>query len=183
MTSRPGGQSRPGEHEGHGPPPARHSYPAHADRRNGRRAQAPPSFREAYAGLVSRLLALVLDALALAIVVPLVGTGVPGLWGALVLGPAPGWLQVSAGVLAALVPFGYFWLCWWAVGHTLGGALFGTAVRRPDGERLGPLRSAVRSLVGIALAPIWLAGLLYSVLDRRRRGLHDVLLGTVVLRA
>ena len=175
MTARPGERGEP-------PAPSEQDH-RHQDRHLRDHGHPPRLPRDAYAGLASRLLALAVDAVALAIVVPLVGTGVPGLWGALVVGPAPGWLQVCSGVLAALVPFGYFWLCWWTAGHTLGGALFGTAVRRPDGTRVGTARSAVRAAIGILLAPIWLVGLLYSVLDPRRRGLHDVLLSTVVRRA
>lgn len=144
-------------------------------------ASVPRLPRAAYAGLVSRILALAVDAALLAVVIPAIGAGGPALWGAIV-GSAPDWLRVCAGVLAAFVPFAYFWLCWCTAGRTLGGALIGTAVRRPDGTRLSTLRAAERAFVGLLFAPFWLAGLLFSVLDPRRRALHDVLLRTVVLR-
>lgn len=179
MTSLPGERGEP-------PAPSRHHHRPHdhhiTHHHIPHHGHAPRLAREAYAGLVSRLLALFVDAVLLAVVVSLVGNGVPTLWDA-VLGRAPEWLRVCAAVLAALAPFGYFWLCWCTAGCTLGGALLGTAVRRPDGTRVGTARAALRAAIGILLAPIWLVGLLYSVFDPRRRGLHDVLLSTVVRRA
>lgn len=146
-----------------------------------KQASVPRLPRDAYAGIVSRVLALAVDAVLIAIVAPAIGAGGPALWGAIV-GTAPDWLRVCAGIIAGLVPFAYFWLCWCTTGRTLGGALVGTAVRRPDGTRLSTLRAAERAFIGLLFAPFWLAGLLFSVLDPRRRALHDVLLHTVVLR-
>jgi len=135
----------------------------------------------AYAGIVTRLSALTVDALALAAVVPLVGTGVPALWSA-ATGDTPGWLRAGAQLVAAFVPPVYFALCWWGTGQTLGGLLFGTAVRRPDGARLSALRAVARAFAGLAAAPVWLAGMAVTLWDPRRRALHDRLLGTVVQR-
>jgi uncharacterized RDD family membrane protein YckC len=156
----------------------------HADRRD-RLRQDPASVagggREAYAGLVSRLLALAVDAVLLAVAVPVVGVLAPGLWGA-VAGPAPEWLRVASGVLAGVLPFAYFWLCWCTAGRTAGGLLLGTAVRRPDGGRVRAPRAAARAILGLLFAPVALAGMLLTVVDPHRRALHDLLLRTVVRR-
>ena len=144
-------------------------------------ARPAASEREAYAGLVSRLLALGVDAVLLAAAVSLVGAGAPALWG-VVVGTAPDWLRVCCGLLAGLTPFAYFWLCWCTSGRTVGGLLLGTAVRRPDGSRLRAPRAAVRAVLGLVFAPVTLAGMLLTVVDPHRRALHDLLLGTVVRR-
>lgn len=146
-----------------------------------RRPGAAPVQREAYAGLVSRLVALAVDAALLALVVPAVGAGAPAVWES-ITGSMPRWLDVGAGVLAGLLPFVYFWFSWWTGGRTLGGVLLGAAVRRPDGSRLGAFRAAARAALGLLLAPIWLAAMVLIVFDPRRRALHDVVFRTVVRR-
>ena len=135
--------------------------------------------REGYAGLVTRLLALGVDAVVLLITSVAVGFGVPALW-ASVEGSAPGWLKDSAYAVAAFIPFLYFWLSWCLPGQTIGGLIFGTIVRRTDCSPVGVARAALRAFLGLLLAPIWLAGMITTVLDSRRRAAHDLLMGTVV---
>lgn len=158
-----------------------HHHVGHGDGPRQDPASVAGGGREAYAGLVSRLLALAVDAALLAVAVPVVGVLAPGLWGA-VAGSAPEWLRVVSGVLAGVLPFAYFWLCWCTAGRTAGGLLLGTAVRRPDGGRVRAPRAAARAVLGLIFAPIALAGMLLTVLDPRRRALHDLLLRTVVRR-
>jgi len=154
--------------------PARPGLPA-------RPRRLAPTGGEEYAGLVSRLLALAVDAVLLAALVALIGAGAPAVWGA-VIGSVPEWLRVCCGVLAAITPFGYFWLCWCTGGRTVGGMLLGTAVRRPDGSRVRAPRAAARAFLGLVFAPIALCGMLLTVVDPQRRALHDLLLRTVVRR-
>jgi uncharacterized RDD family membrane protein YckC len=132
-----------------------------------------------YAGVVTRLAALVVDGVVFAIAVPAVANGLPSMWTA-IEGSAPGWLKAACQLAAAMVPILYFALCWWATGQTLGGLLFGTVVRRPDGTSLSLLRAALRAIVGLLVPLIWLAGLLTALWDPQRRALHDRLFGTVV---
>lgn len=132
-----------------------------------------------YAGLVSRLLALTVDALLLTAVVSAIAAGVPAVWSAM-LGSAPAWLETCAGAVAAVLPFAYFQLGWWGLGSTAGGMLFGLAVRRADGSPLSAARAAVRAFLGLLFAPFWLVGMVLTLSDPRRRALHDVLMGTVV---
>lgn len=137
--------------------------------------------RRAYAGLVTRLAALLVDGALLAAAVPLIGSGIPGLWAA-VAGSTPGWVSACAHVVAVCTPIVYFALLWWAAGQTIGGLLFGASVRRTDGTRLGAIRASARAVIGLALAPLWLLGMVVIIWEPRRRAVHDLLLGTVVQR-
>ncbi|MEY9934976.1 putative RDD family membrane protein YckC [Catenulispora sp. GP43] len=136
---------------------------------------------EQYSGLVTRLAALSIDAVLLLIASVAVGFGVPALWSS-VEGSVPGWLKDGSEVVAALLPLLYFWLSWCVTCQTLGGMLFGIAVLRPDGSRVGVPRAAARAFFGLLFAPIWLVGMVITVLDPRRRAAHDILMGTVVRR-
>lgn len=134
-----------------------------------------------YAGLVTRMAALVVDAVVLTLVVPVMADGPPSMWAA-ITGEAPGWLKSASQIGAALLPVLYFGLLWWGTGQTLGGLVFGTVVRRRDGEHLGPVRSLLRAAVGLLLPIVWLIGMVFILWDPRRRALHDRLFGTVVQR-
>lgn len=135
-----------------------------------------------YAGIVTRLAALTVDATLLALAVIFVANGPPAVWASLA-GSAPGWLKVISETAAALLPVAYFAMCWWATGRTVGGLLFGTAVRRRGGEHLGLGRALLRAVLGLLLPLVWLVGLITILTDGRRRALHDRVFGTVVLRS
>lgn len=143
-------------------------------------APAPPRIEHRqYAGLVSRLLALAVDAVLLTVVTAAIAAGVPAVWSA-VLGSAPAWLETTAGAVALILPFAYFWVSWWILGSTAGDLLFGLVVRRGDGSPIGAMRSGVRAFAGLLFAPVWLVGMVLTVSNPRRRALHDLLMGTVV---
>jgi hypothetical protein len=128
---------------------------------------------------VSRLLALAVDAILLTVVTAAIAAGVPAVWSA-VLGSAPAWLETTAGAVALILPFSYFWISWWILGSTAGDLLFGLVVRRSDGSQVGAVRSGLRAFLGLLLAPVWLVGMVLTMWYPRRRALHDVLMGTVV---
>jgi uncharacterized RDD family membrane protein YckC len=133
----------------------------------------------AYAGLVTRLLGLAVDAFVLTAVV-IATDQLPTLaWQAMV-GRSPHWLEVATGTLARLLPLLYFSGCWWLGGQTAGALLVGVSVRRPDGRHLGPVRATLRAVAGLALAPLWVIGLVTVLWDGERRALHDKLFSTVV---
>jgi uncharacterized RDD family membrane protein YckC len=79
---------------------------------------------------------------------------------------------------------GYFVVFWSTTGQTPGSRLMRIKVcRADDGQILGPRRAALR-VVWLTLAAIpLLAGFLPILFDERRRGLHDMLAGTVVIEA
>jgi uncharacterized RDD family membrane protein YckC len=86
-------------------------------------------------------------------------------------------------VLAYVVLPVYFVVLWATTGRTFGMVLFGLrVVRSADGGRVG-LRRAMLRLVGFLLAAVPLEiGLVWAAFDVRKRGWHDMVAGTVVIR-
>jgi uncharacterized RDD family membrane protein YckC len=137
--------------------------------------------RPIYAGLATRAIALATDA-ALATVIFMSVTGVVALVASLVGGLRPEWL---VGVLLAsgwiLIAGTYFILFWSAAGQTPGMRLLHLRVLGPTGDPPSIGRSLVR-LFGLLLAIVPLfAGFLPVLFTQRRRGLPDLMAGTVVL--
>ena len=96
----------------------------------------------------------------------------------------PTWVAAAlAGAWWTLAAGAYFVLCWSVTGQTPGLRLMGLRVVDAHGSPPGVGRSVVR-FVGLllAIAPLF-AGFLPVLVDRRRRGLHDFLAGTVVVYA
>ena len=137
-----------------------------------------------YAGIVSRTVALAIDAGALTVGFA-VASGVLGLILSLFTAvevSSPGAVLGAAG-LWSLVVANYFVLFWTLAGETPGMRLMALRVVGGTGEppRLG--RSLVR-LVGMILAAIpFFAGYALILIDDQRRGLQDMLAGTVVVYA
>jgi uncharacterized RDD family membrane protein YckC len=137
-----------------------------------------------YAGLVTRTVALAVDAAVLTVGFA-VASGVVGLILSLftavevtspgaVVGVAGGW---------TVVVVGYFVLFWTLVGETPGMRLMRMRVVDEHGAPPGVGRSLLR-IVGAVLAAIPLfAGYLLVLVDDRRRGLHDMIARTVVVYA
>jgi uncharacterized RDD family membrane protein YckC len=138
--------------------------------------EAEPAPHRSYAGLVSRLAALLIDVAVLSLAAAAVRLLPPMAWEQVVSRPAPGWLKDTCAVLATLLPWAYFTFSWWLAGQTLGAIVIGIDVRRTDGGPLALPHSAVRALVGLLLAPLWIVGLILVLWDPRRRALHDVVL-------
>ncbi|HEU0238677.1 MAG TPA: RDD family protein [Micromonosporaceae bacterium] len=142
---------------------------------------AMPSNGNQYAGLVSRVASLIVD-VAVLTVAGIVISVLPTVAWQQVIGRSPGWLATSCGIVAAVFPWVYFTGAWWLTGQTLGGLLLGTAVRRTDGRRVLLIQAASRALIGLAIPPLWLIGLVAVLWDGRRRAWHDVVFRTVVRR-
>ena len=141
----------------------------------------PRAARPVYAGIATRAVALAADA-AVTIVFFMSAVGVAALVASLVGGLRPEWL---VGALLAsgwmLVVATYFVLFWSAAGQTPGMRLLGIRVRGPGGVPPSLGRSFVR-LLGLALAIVPLfAGFIPVLFTERRRGLPDLLAGTVVV--
>jgi uncharacterized RDD family membrane protein YckC len=91
-------------------------------------------------------------------------------------------LIAVGGALFLVWSVGYFVTFWSTTGQTPGSRLMRITVRTAGGgDVLRPRRAAVR-FVGLVLAAIpLLAGFVPILFDERRRGLHDMLAGTVVV--
>jgi uncharacterized RDD family membrane protein YckC len=135
-----------------------------------------------FAGVASRGIALVVDALAILTISLAIGAAA-GLVGTLVGGVRPDWLAGTLlGLAGVAVALGYFVLFWRTVGQTPGMRLMHVRVLPADARRrMTVWRSLVRT-VGLALAivPCFL-GFAPALFDSRRRALPDYLAGTVVV--
>ena len=137
-----------------------------------------------YAGIVSRTVALAIDAAALTIGFA-IASGVLGLILSLFTAvevSSPG-AVLGAAAMWSLVVATYFVLFWTLAGETPGMRLMALRVidRAGDPPRFG---QALLRLIGMILAAIpFFAGYLLILVDDRRRGLQDRLARTVVVYA
>jgi uncharacterized RDD family membrane protein YckC len=142
----------------------------------------PPPAAPAYEGLVTRGIAFAVDAAIIDLIALVVGVGV---------GLALSILSVSNDLQVALLAFGgaaflvwtvgYFTVFWSTTGQTPGNRLMNLQVCREDGAVLRPRRALLRFGALVLAALPLLAGFLTVLVDDRRRGLHDMLAGTVVV--
>jgi uncharacterized RDD family membrane protein YckC len=137
-----------------------------------------------YAGIVSRTVALAIDAATLTVGFA-VASGVLGLILSLFTAvevSSPG-AVLGAAAMWSLVVGGYFVLFWTLAGETPGMRLMALRVIDQAGHPPGLGRALVR-LAGMILAAIpFFAGYLLILVDDRRRGLQDMLAGTTVVYA
>jgi uncharacterized RDD family membrane protein YckC len=135
-----------------------------------------------YAGIVSRTVALAFDAGALT-----VGFAVTSAVFGLILSlftaveiSSPGSILGAAATWTVVVTV-YFVGFWAVAGQTPGMRLMALRVENDAGERPRPGQS-VRRWIGMVIAAIpFGAGFLTILVDDRRRGLHDMIGGTVVV--
>ena len=134
-------------------------------------------------GFVTRGLALVVDALLAQLLFLLAAASI---WLVVSLAHssfASDAARACTGAVWLLVTAAYFAGSWIAAGQTPGMRLMGVRVVRPDGTAPSPLRGVLR-YVGLVLSIATLgAGFLPALFDSRRRGLPDLLAGTVVVTA
>lgn len=159
--------------------------------RGGRRAQVvatrvhgePAQPRLEYQGLVTRGIAFVIDAAVVNVVAVVVAAAVALIASALSLPDSLDKALVAVGAwLFVLWSAGYFVIFWSSTGQTPGNRLMQIrVVRAKDGATLRPWRALLR-LFGLTLAalPLFL-GFLPILLNERRRGLQDVIGGSVVI--
>jgi uncharacterized RDD family membrane protein YckC len=136
----------------------------------------------AFAGLATRLVAFALDAALINVVAWSVALVVAV---ALSLFHLPHTVEIVlaavGGALAIAWSIGYFTFFWSTTGQTPGSRALSIDVRTATGERLRPGRAFLRVLVlPLSVIPFG-AGLGLILVDRRRRALHDLLVGTEVV--
>jgi uncharacterized RDD family membrane protein YckC len=136
-----------------------------------------------YGGIVTRALALTVDALVIVVVFTAIA-GFVALISSLVGTLRPAWLVGALlGGGWVLVGGAYFALFWSAAGRTPGMQLLRVRVRVGSGGPPGLGRAIVRALATwISIVPFF-AGYLPVLFDRRRRGLPDLVAGTEVVYA
>ena len=130
------------------------------------------------AGIASRLLADVLDLLAVvlvALVLLVVAAGIRAVFsGNLAIPTTP---EPTREILAGLLLLGYLAYGWGLNGRTLGKIFIGLRVVRADGGDLSPGRGLARA----AFYLVFPVGLLWVIVSRRNASLQDLVLGTAVI--
>jgi uncharacterized RDD family membrane protein YckC len=147
--------------------------------------QTPPVAAPTYEGLVTRAIAFAIDAAIIDVVALLVGVGIALALSVLNVGHEVEVVLVAIGGVAfAVWSVGYFVTFWSTTGQTPGNRLMRIRVCGAEGYALlTPRRAAVRfGALVLAALPLCL-GFLPILVDNRRRGLHDMLAGTVVVSA
>jgi len=145
-----------------------------------RLASVPDVATEAPAGIQRRFVALVVD-LFVAVILWTIGTQLAA--GFARRAPRVDLVaQAFARTWQLVVPAAYFVLCHGTAGQTLGKRLLGARVVDENGAPIGYLRALGRCVATIVAAlPLGL-GLVMAGFRRDRRGLHDLLAGTRVVR-
>jgi uncharacterized RDD family membrane protein YckC len=143
---------------------------------------ATRSTSNAFGGVASRVFAFVLDAaivqLAFAVAAGSIGLAL-SLFFTVHRGPV---ISTLGSILWVAFVIAYFVGFWSSTGQTLGLRLTGERVLRTDGSLVSPARAAVRLVALVLAIAVAFLGLATIPFDRRRRGVHDMVAGTVVVR-
>jgi len=153
-----------------------------------RRRREPPaepgqaSLRGRYAGAASRFAAYAAD-VGIGGGLYLLGLAATAFAATILTGRHVSWNSGSpaADVIGAVWLFGYFAYSWAAFGKTIGMALLGIRVVRPDGTTLGAPRAVVRTVAFPLSLLIFGLGFAGILVQRDRRALHDFIAGSAVV--
>jgi uncharacterized RDD family membrane protein YckC len=133
----------------------------------------------AHAGVVTRLLAAVVDGvvvLVLTVATDLAAAGARFVWSPVNFRWPQPTVTVSAVAFLTIAAV-YLTVGWTTTGRTYGGKLLGVRVLSRRLRLLGWTRAALRALTCV----LWPVGLLWSAVSPTRRSLQDLVLGTVVV--
>jgi uncharacterized RDD family membrane protein YckC len=141
-------------------------------------AEIGPAAGIAFAGPGDRLVAYIVDAIILSVAV-----GLLAILTAVLVFTVP-ILAILTGLAIVVVPLIYFPYYWSRDGQTPGLKMMGIrVVRDRDG---GPITSgqAILRLIGYWVSGFFFGlGYIWILIDKRRRGWHDLIAGTVVVEA
>jgi uncharacterized RDD family membrane protein YckC len=142
------------------------------------------SLKGHYAGVVSRLIAYIIDLVVISVVV--VGTTwfvntVQATLGLRSLINDNATRFVLGGLAVLLLAGIYFVFFWTLTGQTPGKMIMGVRVVTLDGEPLSLGRSIRRAFGYLVSALIFYLGFIWILIDNRRQGWHDKLAGTCVI--
>jgi uncharacterized RDD family membrane protein YckC len=152
-----------------------------------------PTWRGHYAGFASRLVAVVIDLLILAVSLAVttmlynvVFVNLSAFYQYLfgrTADVAPT-LNIVATVMIVFITFAvYFIFLWTAIGSTIGGVIIGLRIVNSQGKNPTIWQSIVRFLTEFFIPLLGLIGSLWILFSRRRRALFDRFAGTFVIYA
>jgi uncharacterized RDD family membrane protein YckC len=155
--------------------------------RTGKTAPAPPlaaqeNLQGHYAGFASRFLAFVVDVAVLTAAFVLILAAV-NFVASIVTGKSTNFSRQDTWVVVAYIVWAFIYFAhWWGLnGKSPGGTLFGLQVLTDDGGDVSGRRAIGRTLAFPLSFLILCLGFLGILLGDRRRALHDVIAGTVVV--
>ncbi len=140
------------------------------------------SLQGKYAGFASRFTAFAVD-VGVTLGVFMLALAAISFAASVLTGKGISWHRGDTWVIVAYAvwAFGYFAHSWAASGRTVGMALFGVRVVSDDGTDVSGRQAVVRTLA-LPLSFLFLGlGFVGILLGDRRRALHDVIAGTVVI--
>ena len=133
-----------------------------------------------YVGLVTRLIAITIDTLVIDVVALVVSGAVLLVFSVFSVTGHNHPLAIALGGVAFFVwVVSYFGVFWTTTGQTLGGRVMQIRVTRTNGSRLRP-RHALTRLGGMVISLPLFWGYVPVLIGPRRRGVPDVLAGTIV---
>ncbi len=138
-----------------------------------------------YQGLVTRAIAFAIDAAIINLIALVVGVGVGLALSILSISDTAQTVLLACGGAAFVVwTVAYFAVFWSTTGQTPGNRLMRIRVCGAEDRAVLSLRRSLVRFGALLLAALPLfAGFLTVLVDDRRRGLHDMLAGTVVVGA
>jgi uncharacterized RDD family membrane protein YckC len=135
-----------------------------------------------YAGFVTRMIAIALDALLIDVAALAVAGAVLLVFSVFAVATS-GAYRAVVGVIGAVAfvvwVVAYFGVCWTTTGQTPGGRVMHIRLTRVDGSRLRPRHVVIR-LVWMVLSLPLFWGYLPVLINLRRRGAFDLFAGTIV---
>ena len=134
------------------------------------------------ARLGDRLIAVILDSIFVAALLLVIAAAVISHWPHILENTSRMMLTIGSAVTALLVAFIYYWLQEGAFGATMGKAIIGLRVTRPDGSVPGLGSSAIRNAFRLVDGlPLYMPGFFVAAFTRGRRRLGDFAAKTFVL--
>lgn len=139
---------------------------------------------DGYVGLITRVIAFVIDASLIQLIALVVSVGAALIFSVIYLPSQIKTVLAAVGGFAYIAwTIGYFVAFWSMNGQTPGSWVMRCRVITVNGEPLKPRRALLRCFyLALAAVPLF-AGLLMIPFDARRRGLHDRLAQTLVVDA
>lgn len=135
-----------------------------------------------YAGFWIRVVATIIDAILLKVIAVILGFA--GFAGSMGAGMMPGQLGSSASLWTFLIAIVYYAAFESSVKQATPGKMaLGLKVTDVQGKRLTVLRAACRYAAKILSALILGIGFIMVAFTQKKQGLHDLIVGTVVVKA
>jgi len=149
---------------------------------------APPSLERTvgrqgnYAGVVTRLVAFLLDILFIWALYTLAAGGI-SVFSQLLSGHTFNLddHQLAGAIVLGVWGFVYFAYQWSLNGKTLGDAILGIQVVQASGAPVRPTQAVVRTLVLPFSILFFFIGMIIIIVQRERRAVHDLIAGTAVV--